>query len=174
MGGSCPQIDEQIPRGLTTIEREMTSAPGGATQSPACPQPSRRSAGSSNQSYFKLTLAASLATGRKVEITKLENLTYGADSRGTFGKLRRFPVNGCRTIKRFGDRIAIGIDARQQFDAPLGPFQELVGLPQQLDPLFIMSQRFVQPQFALFEQVDDFLEPLERLLEIRRFKLLGG
>ena len=58
------------------------------------------------------------------------------------------------------DRIALGIHAAEDLDLPLGPFQQLIRLPQELDPFLVADQGFAEPQLAVFQQVDDFFQPL--------------
>ena len=54
-------------------------------------------------------------------------------------------VDRGRVVEGLGDRVALGIDAAEQFDPPLGPLQQFVRLPQQLDPFFVPLQRLVSP-----------------------------
>ena len=81
-----------------------------------------------------------------------------------------------RILHRPEDGISLGIDAAEQRNPPLGPFKQLVGLSQQSDAFLVTSQGLVQTDFPLFQQVNNLLQPAERLFETRRVGLvvLGG
>ena len=70
-------------------------------------------------------------------------------------------------VEGLRDRVSLGINAAEEFDSPLGALQQFVGLPQQLDPLFVPFERLIQPNVPLFERVNDLLEPFERILKAK-------
>lgn len=64
--------------------------------------------------------------------------------------------------------MALGVDAADEFDPPLGAFEQTIALFEQLDALFIVRQRLGQTDFAVFQLADDLLQLHQRLLEAGR------
>ena len=64
--------------------------------------------------------------------------------------------------------ISLGIDTAEQRNPPLGPVQHLVGLSQQSHAFLVTCQGLVETDLPLFQQVNNLLQPAERLLETRR------
>ena len=89
-----------------------------------------------------------------------------APAGGPRGSLRLALGRG-RVVERLGQRVARRIDADEQFDPPLGLFQQPVALPEQLDRLFVAAKRLGQPGLAFFQFVNDRLDPRERGLEAK-------
>lgn len=64
-----------------------------------------------------------------------------------------------------GDRLAVGIDAGQEFNLLLGSLEKLKTVLEVLDPLFVPRQRQIQPKIPLLELVDDVFQFSQGLFE---------
>ena len=111
------------------------------------------------------------------------NPTYGA-SRSACRRPRRLPVfsrvppaaagpaTSCSSEKLAASSIgrstgiSLRIDTAEQRNPPLGPLEQVVGLTQQSDAFLVAPQGLVKADLPLFQQMNDLLQPAERLLEV--------
>jgi hypothetical protein len=62
-----------------------------------------------------------------------------------------------RVVKWLGPWATGAVDARQQLDASLGPFEDRLALPEQRDAALITSEGVAEADLSLFQLANDFL-----------------